>query len=62
MATRADTEQFLKSVENQSFTLNYSEHITPAKGFSHGGRITLLSGMQPAEESSLRGGVEMWKT
>jgi len=55
MATQADPEQFIKSVENQSFTLNYSEQITPAKGFSHGGRIAWLWGIQPAEEFSSRG-------
>ena len=32
--------------------MNYSERIAPAKGLSHGGKITLLSGMQPAEEFS----------
>src|SRR5438105_9587125 len=32
--------------------LSYSERIAPAKGLSHGGKITLLSGMQPAEEFS----------
>jgi hypothetical protein len=32
--------------------LSYSDQIAPAKGLSHGGKITLLSGMQPAEEFS----------
>jgi hypothetical protein len=32
--------------------VSYSERIAPAKGLSHGGKITLLSGMQPAEEFS----------
>jgi hypothetical protein len=32
--------------------LSFSERIAPAKGLSHGGKITLLSGMQPAEEFS----------
>ena len=39
-------------VESQNVTLNYSERIAPAKGLSFGGKITLLSGMQPAEEFS----------
>src|SRR5438270_9419014 len=33
--------------------LSYSERISPAKGLSHGGKITLLSGMKPAEEFSV---------
>jgi len=32
--------------------LSYSERIAPAKGLSHGDKITLLSGMKPAEEFS----------
>ncbi|HEY8670254.1 MAG TPA: tyrosine-type recombinase/integrase [Terriglobales bacterium] len=32
--------------------MNYSERIAPARGLSFGGRITLLSGMQPPEEFS----------
>src|SRR5438067_6043489 len=32
--------------------LRYSDKIAPAKGLSSGGRITLLTGMQPAEEFS----------
>jgi hypothetical protein len=32
--------------------MSFSERIAPAKGLSHGGKITLLSGMQPAEEFS----------
>jgi hypothetical protein len=39
-------------VEAQSVELSFSEQIAPAKGLSHGGKITLLSGMQPAEEFS----------
>jgi Type IV secretion-system coupling protein DNA-binding domain len=39
--------EFVKSVE-----LSFSERIAPAKGLSYGGKITLLSGMQPAEEFS----------
>jgi len=45
-------ERLVKFVESQSIMLNYSDKIAPAKGLSHGGRITLLSGMQPAEEFS----------
>jgi hypothetical protein len=41
-----------KFVESQSVQLSFSERIAPAKGLSHGGKITLLSGMQPAEEFS----------
>jgi hypothetical protein len=41
-----------KFVESQSVELSFSERIAPAKGLSHGGKITLLSGMQPAEEFS----------
>jgi hypothetical protein len=33
-------------------TRQLSERIAPAKGLSHGGKITLLSGMQPAAEFS----------
>ena len=32
--------------------MSYSERIAPAKGLCHGGKITLLSGMKPAEEFS----------
>src|SRR5207245_4103476 len=39
-------------VQSQSVELSYSERIAPAKGLSDGGKITLLSGMQPAEEFS----------
>lgn len=45
-------ERLIKFVESQAITLAYSETIAPAKGLSHGGKITLLSGMQPAEEFS----------
>ena len=45
-------ERLVEFVESQNITLNYSERIAPAKGLSHGGKITLLSGMQPAEEFS----------
>jgi antirestriction protein ArdC len=45
-------ERLVRFVESQSVTLNYSENIAPAKGLSYGGKITLLSGMQPAEEFS----------
>jgi len=42
----------VKFVDGQNVTLNYSEPIAPAKGLSLGGKITLPSGMQPAEEFS----------
>jgi len=45
-------ERLVKFVEAHGITLNYSERIAPAKGLSYGGKITLLSGMQPAEEFS----------
>ncbi len=45
-------ERLVKFVETQGIDLSYSEKIGPAKGLSHGGKITLLSGMQPAEEFS----------
>ena len=45
-------ERLFKFVEGQSVELSFSEGIAPAKGLSHGGKITLLSGMQPAEEFS----------
>jgi antirestriction protein ArdC len=45
-------ERLVKFVEGQGITLNYSENIAPAKGLSYGGKITLLSGMQSAEEFS----------
>src|SRR5437764_6391043 len=45
-------ERLIEYVESQNITLRYSEKIAPAKGLSSGGRITLLTGMQPAEEVS----------
>jgi hypothetical protein len=45
-------ERLFKFVESQSVELSLSEGIAPAKGLSHGGKITLLCGMQPAEEFS----------
>lgn len=45
-------ERLVKFVEVQGVELSYSERIAPAKGLSYGGKITLLSGMQPAEEFS----------
>jgi hypothetical protein len=45
-------ERLFKFVETQKVELSFSERIAPAKGLSHGGKITLLSGMQPAEEFS----------
>src|SRR5205823_14420235 len=45
-------ERLIEYVESQKIKLRYSEKIAPAKGLSSGGRITLLAGMQPAEEFS----------
>ena len=45
-------ERLIEYVESRNIKLNYSEKIAPAKGMSYGGRITLLSGMEPAEEFS----------
>jgi hypothetical protein len=45
-------ERLFKFVEAQSVELSFSERIAPAKGLSHGGKITLLAGMHPAEEFS----------
>jgi hypothetical protein len=45
-------ERLVKFVKALSIELLYSDKIGPAKGLSHGGKITLLSGMQPAEEFS----------
>ena len=45
-------ERLFDFVQSQKVELNYSERIAPAKGLSHGGKITLLSGMNPAEEFS----------
>src|SRR5271165_5614518 len=45
-------ERLFKFVEAQSVELTFSEGIAPAKGLSHGGKITLLPGLQPAEEFS----------
>ncbi len=45
-------ERLIEYVQGQKITLKYSEKIAPAKGLSSGGRITLLRGMQPAEEFS----------
>jgi hypothetical protein len=42
-------ERLLKFVESQNVELSFSKRIAPAKGLSHGGKITLLSAMQPAE-------------
>jgi hypothetical protein len=41
-----------KFVQAQCVELNYSEKIGPAKGLSHGVKITLLCGMQAAQEFS----------
>jgi len=45
-------ERLVQFVAAQGITLAYSEEIAPAKGLSQGGKITLLSGMQPAESFS----------
>jgi antirestriction protein ArdC len=45
-------ERLVKFVAAQDIELHYSDKIGPAKGLSQGGKITLLSGMQPAEEFS----------
>jgi hypothetical protein len=45
-------ERLFKFVESQNLELSFSDSIAPAKGLSHGGKITLLSGMEPAEEFS----------
>src|SRR6266849_929673 len=45
-------ERLVKFVEARGVELSYSERIAPAKGLSYGGKIALLSGMQPAEEFS----------
>jgi hypothetical protein len=45
-------ERLIEYVETQGIKLSYSEKIAPAKGLSSGKRITLLTGMQPAEEFS----------
>src|SRR5579863_4013694 len=45
-------ERLFKFVESQSVEISFSERISPAKGLSYGGKITLLAGMQPAEEIS----------
>jgi hypothetical protein len=45
-------ERLVKFVQAQGVELNYSAKIGPAKGLSHGGKVTLLSGMQAAEDFS----------
>ncbi|HKW18906.1 MAG TPA: ArdC family protein [Terriglobales bacterium] len=45
-------ERLIEFVKEQNISLNYSERIAPAKGLSYGGKITLLTGMEPAEEFS----------
>jgi hypothetical protein len=45
-------ERLFKFVEAQSVEISFSQGIAPAKGLSYGGKIKLLSGMQPAEEFS----------
>src|SRR5205085_10571310 len=48
--TRGYRERLAKFVGSQRVRLSYSEKIAPARGMSQGGRITLLAGMEPAEE------------
>jgi hypothetical protein len=45
-------ERLFEFVQSQGIELSYSERIAPAKGLSHGAKITLLYGMKPAEEFS----------
>jgi len=45
-------ERLFKFVESQNLELSFSDRIAPSKGLSHGGKITLLPGMEPAEEFS----------
>src|SRR5581483_1725853 len=45
-------ERLIEFVEEQGIKLNYSEPISPAKGMSYVGKITLLTGMEPADECS----------
>ena len=45
-------ERLAKFVETQGIALGYSDKIAPAKGLSQGGKISLLCGMEPAEEFS----------
>jgi antirestriction protein ArdC len=49
---RGYRERLFDFVGKQSVEISFSERIAPAKGLSHGGKITLLSGMQSAEEFS----------
>jgi hypothetical protein len=43
-------EPLFEFIASQGVELNYSERVAPAKGLSYGVKITLLSGMKPAEE------------
>jgi hypothetical protein len=43
-------ERLFEVVKSQGIEMNNSEGIAPAKGLSHGGKITLLAGQPPAEE------------
>ena len=49
---RGYRERLVKFVQACGVTLDYSDKLTHAKGLSYGGKITLSSGMQPAEEFS----------
>jgi antirestriction protein ArdC len=45
-------QQLLRFAAGHSVAVEYSEQIAPARGVSHGGRITLLPGQSRAEEFS----------
>jgi antirestriction protein ArdC len=47
---RGYRERLAKFVAEQGIALEYSDEITPARGTSSGGKITLLPGQSPAEE------------
>ncbi|PWT96939.1 MAG: DUF1738 domain-containing protein [Terriglobia bacterium] len=47
------TERLRQFVANQNIALEYDSKISPARGLSSGGRITLLPEMPPAEEFSV---------
>ena len=43
-------ESLKQFVSDRGIALEYSESISPARGVSHGGRITLLPNLSPADE------------
>jgi hypothetical protein len=55
--TTGDPKEFAEKlktlVAKQGITLKYDSSIAPAQGVSHGGKIRLMPGMQPAEEFSV---------